>query len=62
MPAYFGGPLARIELRYRDHADYVRRVEEAVKRLVGERLLLAEDGDQMIGIARSPEIAQRFGR
>lgn len=55
-------PRASLEERYRDHAGYVRRVEEAVKRLVEERLLLAEDSEQFIAKAKSPEVAQRFAR
>jgi len=55
-------PRLSLEERYRDHAGYVRRVEDAVKQLIGERLLLAEDGEQMIARAKSPEVAHRFGR
>jgi hypothetical protein len=40
----------------------VQRVEEAVKKLVAERLLLAEDGVHFIEKARSEEIAKRFAR
>jgi len=53
-------PRPSLEERYGDHAGYVRRVEEAVKKLVAERLLLAEDGEQFIARARSAEIASRF--
>jgi len=55
-------PRPSLEERYGDHAGYVRRVEEAVKRLVAERLLLAEDAEQFIAKARSEETAKRFTR
>ena len=58
---------ARIEERrgchgetYGDHAGYVRRVEQSVRKIVGERLLLAEDGELLIAKAKSEEIAKRF--
>lgn len=53
-------PRPSLAERYGDHAGYVRRVEQAVKKLVGERLLLAEDGDALIAKAKSVETAQRF--
>jgi hypothetical protein len=53
-------PRPSLEERYGDHAGYVRRVEEAVKKLVAERLLLAEDGKLFIARARSEETAKRF--
>jgi len=37
-------------------------VEEAVKRLVAERLLLAEDGAVFVAKAKSEETAKRFAR
>ncbi|MGH8634688.1 MAG: alpha/beta hydrolase domain-containing protein, partial [Burkholderiales bacterium] len=55
-------PRASLEERYGDHAGYVRRVEEAVKKLVAERLLLAEDGELFIAKAKSDETAKRFPR
>jgi hypothetical protein len=53
-------PRLSLEERYGDHAAYVRRVEQAVKKLVGERLLLAEDGELFIAKAKSEETAKRF--
>jgi len=53
-------PRPSLEERYGDHAGYVRHMEEAVMKLVAERLLLAEDGEQFIARARSAEIASRF--
>ena len=55
-------PRASLEERYGDHAGYARRVEEAVKRLVAERLLLAEDGAVFVAKAKSEETAMRFAR
>jgi len=53
-------PRPSLEERYGDHAGYVRRVEQAVKKLVAERLLLAEDGELFIAKAKSDETAKRF--
>ncbi len=53
-------PRPSLEERYGDHAGYVRRVEQAVKKLVAERLLLAEDGELFIARAKSNETAKRF--
>ncbi len=55
-------PRPSLEERYGDHAGYVRRVEEAVKNLVANRLLLAEDAQQFIEKAKSAETAKRFAR
>jgi hypothetical protein len=55
-----GDPRQSLEERYGDHAGYVRRVEQTVKTLVAERLLLPEDGELFIAKARSAEIAKRF--
>jgi hypothetical protein len=57
-----GDPRPSLEERYGDHAGYVRRVEQAVKKLVAERLLLAEDGAAFIAKARAEETAKRFPR
>ncbi|MBI1966182.1 MAG: hypothetical protein HYS46_08040, partial [Betaproteobacteria bacterium] len=57
-----GDPRPSLEERYGDHTGYVRRVEQAVKKLIGERLLLAEDGELFIAKARSEETARRFVR
>lgn len=53
-------PRLSLEERYGDHPGYVRRVEQAVKRLVGERLLLAEDAELFVAKAKSEETARRF--
>jgi hypothetical protein len=53
-------PRPSLEERYTDHAGYVRRVEQAVKKLVSERLLLAEDGELFIAKAKSEDTARRF--
>ena len=55
-------PRLSLEERYGDHARYVRRVEEAVGKLVAERLLLAEDADAFIAKAKSEDTAKRFAR
>jgi hypothetical protein len=57
-----GDPRPSLEERYGDHARYVQRVEAAVKKLVAERLLLAEDAEPFIAKAKSAEVAQRFAR
>jgi hypothetical protein len=38
----------------------VGRLEQAVKKLVSERLLLAEDGEILLAKAKSEETAKRF--
>jgi len=53
-------PRASLEKRYGDHAGYMRQVEQAVKKLVAERLLLAEDGAVFVAKAKSEETAKRF--
>jgi hypothetical protein len=55
-------PRPSLEERYGDHAGYVRRVEQAVQKLVAERLLLAEDGELLVAKARSGETVKRFAR
>jgi hypothetical protein len=55
-------PRPSLEERYGDQASYVRRVEQAVKQLVAERLLLAEDGAVFVAKAKSEETAKRFAR
>jgi hypothetical protein len=49
-----------LEERYGDHATYARRVGDAVRKLIAERLLLAEDGDLYIARAWSEETVKRF--
>ena len=51
-------PRPSLEERYGDHAGYVRRVEQAVKKLVAERLLLAEDGELFVARAKSEETVE----
>ena len=53
-------PRRSLEERYGDQAGYVRRVEQAVKSLIAERLLLAEDGALFIAGAKSEETAKHF--
>ena len=47
-----GDPRLSIEERYANHAAYVEAVKRAVDGLVGEGLLLQEDGDRFIEAAR----------
>ena len=53
-------PRPSLEERYGSHAGYVRKVEEAARALVAERLLLQEDADRLVERAKSAEIAARF--
>jgi hypothetical protein len=53
-------PRLSLEERYGDQGGYARRVEQAVKKLVAERLLLAEDGELFIAKAKNAETAKRF--
>jgi len=55
-------PRPSLEERYGDQASYVRRVEQAVRKLVAERLLLAEDGAVFVAKAKSEETGKRFAR
>jgi hypothetical protein len=55
-----GDPRLSLEERYGSHANYVRRYDEAVQRLVRDRLLLADDGERYMARARSNEVAQLF--
>jgi hypothetical protein len=55
-------PRPSLEERYGDHAGYMRQVEQAVKKLVAERLLLAEDGAVFVAKAKSEETVKRFAR
>jgi hypothetical protein len=47
-----GDPRASVEARYASREDYVRRVAEAVERLIADRILLEEDGDAYVEKAR----------
>ena len=53
-------PRLSLEERYGNQASYVSRVEQAVKKLVAGRILLAEDGELFIAKAKSAETAARF--
>lgn len=53
-------PRISLEERYGTHAAYVKRYEEAVRKLVKDRLLLPEDGQRYLAKARSSEVAQLF--
>ncbi len=55
-----GDPRLSLEERYGSHAAYIKRYEEAVERLVKERLLLPEDAKRYVAKARSTEVAQLF--
>ena len=57
-----GDPRPSLEERYGDHAGYVKRFEQAVKQLVAERLLLADDAVSLIAAAQSADTAKRFAR
>ena len=46
-----GDPRFSIEERYKDQADYVRRVSQAARALLDERFLLAEDAERIIAEA-----------
>ena len=45
-------PRPSLEMRYASRDAWAARVADAVHRLVAERLLLAEDGDRLIAVAR----------
>ena len=53
-------PRLSLAERYGDHAAYVNRVEAVVRQLVGDRLLLPEDGERFIARAADESIARRF--
>ncbi|HEX2826663.1 MAG TPA: alpha/beta hydrolase domain-containing protein [Burkholderiales bacterium] len=53
-------PRASIEERYGSHADYVKRYEAAVQKLVEQRYLLPEDAKRYVAKARSNEVAALF--
>jgi len=49
----WGDPRPSVEERYPDRADYVRRLEEAARQMMGERLLLDEDFNRAVDGAES---------
>src|SRR5690349_182828 len=53
-------PRPSLEERYGNPASYARRVEQTVRKLIADRLLLAEDGELFIARSKSAEIAKRF--
>ncbi len=53
-------PRPSLQHLYRDHADYVAKVEAHARRLVKERLLLEEDVAAYVLAARQPEVAKKF--
>ncbi|HYH42934.1 MAG TPA: alpha/beta hydrolase domain-containing protein, partial [Burkholderiales bacterium] len=53
-------PRRSLEERYGSHANYVARYQEAVQRLVKERLLLPQDGERYMARVRSDEVAKLF--
>lgn len=55
-----GDPRPSLEERYGSHASYVERYEQAVQRLVRDRLLLPEDAKRYMARVRSDEVARLF--
>jgi hypothetical protein len=55
-----GDPRPSLEERYGSHAVYAKRYEEAVQRLVQQRLLLPEDAQRYQVKVRSTEVARLF--
>jgi hypothetical protein len=51
-----GDPRPSLEERYGDHAGYVRAVRAAAERLVGERLLLADDAARLVEEAERSDV------
>ncbi len=51
-----GDPRPSLEERYPDHASYVRAVSEAAEALVQDRLLLRQDADEIVALARGSHI------
>ena len=51
-----GDPRLSIEERYKNHADYVRKVSHAARALVEDRYLLPEDAERIIEAAKKSEI------
>ena len=51
-------PRPSLEERYQDHAGFVRAVEAATLRLVGERFLLEEDARTLVATAKASKILQ----
>ena len=51
-----GDPRLSLEERYPNHDSYVKKVEQAAKKLVQERLLLKEDAQKIIDTAAASKI------
>jgi hypothetical protein len=47
-----GDPRLSLEERYKDNADYVRKLALAARTLIEERFLLPEDAERIISAAR----------
>jgi hypothetical protein len=55
-----GDPRKSLQERYKDHDQYVKKIEQAVRKSVRDRHLLEEDGQAIISKAQSSEVAQKF--
>jgi hypothetical protein len=55
-------PRRSLAERYGDHAAYVKQVDAAAAKLVALRVLLQEDAERLIAIAKSDAIRERFPR
>ena len=53
-----GDPRLSLEERYPDHESYVDAVTRAADMLVRERLLLSEDAEDIVGLAKGSEIGR----
>ena len=56
-----GDPRRSLQERYGDHAGFVAAVERAAAALVGQRFLLAEDAEVIIGLAEESDILTARG-
>ena len=55
-----GDPRRSLEERYGSHPIYVKRYQDAVQRLVRDRLLLPEDAERYMARVRSDSVAELF--
>lgn len=53
-----GDPRESLEERYKDHAGYVRAVEQATRRLVRAGFLLQRDADRLVAEAQASNVLQ----
>ena len=51
-------PRPSLEERYGTHAAYVRKVEDAARKLVAARLLLNDDAERLIAKAKNPDLSK----